>query len=291
MGEDVVIKKRFVKIRKSGSNNPEDDIAIRRRFVEGKRKPLPEDYVGVRRTRVMPPREKGDVVVRGYSTAISDEDREFRLSRWLGLKEEVKAPEFVQRREIPLEAQKPVFVNPERKSLVVKKFEESAREVKPKWREEEVCEDISEPLSFNKKILIALCIAVFLGIAIYLTFYYNPVCENFECFQKSMSNCERAAYVNDGAGATWRYDVQKKIGGLCSVEVTLLQAKEGGLGLSSLEKHSMICEYALGVATYPEKDLDKCHGILKEELQKIVIEKLHSYVIENLGVIDVKLNG
>ena len=41
--------------------------------------------------------------------------------------------------------------------------------------------------------------------------------------------------------------------------------------------------YPKGIPIYPEKDLSKCHGRLKEELQAIIINKLHTYIIENIG--------
>ena len=52
----------------------------------------------------------------------------------------------------------------------------------------------------------------------------------------------------------------------------------------------MSCFYDFGIAEYPEKDLSKCHGRLKEELQRIVIEKLHSHILENLGKIEAGLD-
>ncbi|KKQ16334.1 MAG: hypothetical protein US28_C0002G0001, partial [Candidatus Daviesbacteria bacterium GW2011_GWA1_36_8] len=46
------------------------------------------------------------------------------------------------------------------------------------------------------------------------------------------------------------------------------------------------CLYERGVSAYPEKDLAKCHGRLKEELQTEIIKKLHSYVLTNVGDIN-----
>ena len=63
-------------------------------------------------------------------------------------------------------------------------------------------------------------------------------------------------------------------------------AKEGELGIDRLEGYEMSCFYDRGQGVYPEDDLSKCHGRLKEELQGIIINKLHTYVIENLGKIE-----
>ena len=75
------------------------------------------------------------------------------------------------------------------------------------------------------------------------------------------------------------------------MNVKLLQAKRGELGIDRLAGYEMECNYPDGVGTYPEKDLEKCHGKLREELQQIIIEKLHAYIIENLGKIDRELNS
>jgi hypothetical protein len=39
----------------------------------------------------------------------------------------------------------------------------------------------------------------------------------------------------------------------------------------------------------PEDDLSRCTGQLKENLQEIIIQKLHAYVVENLGQISKEL--
>jgi hypothetical protein len=51
----------------------------------------------------------------------------------------------------------------------------------------------------------------------------------------------------------------------------------------------MECRYPLGIMTYPEKDLGACSGKLKEELQSIVIKKLYTYILDNLGELDESL--
>ena len=52
----------------------------------------------------------------------------------------------------------------------------------------------------------------------------------------------------------------------------------------------MNCYYPPGTAAYPERDLSMCHGRLKEELQGIIITKLHTYIIDNLGKLDDELS-
>tara|TARA_Y100000310_G_scaffold259044_1_gene267627 strand:- start:102 stop:581 length:480 start_codon:yes stop_codon:yes gene_type:complete len=127
--------------------------------------------------------------------------------------------------------------------------------------------------------------AIVVGVlAIYQTFY--PVeCVSLECYLERVEKCKLATYVNEGVEASWNYEVKGIKSGECDVEVTLLNAKEGELELRQYEGNSMTCSYGVNVLSYPEKDLDSCHGILKENLQKIAIEKLYKYVVNNLGEI------
>jgi hypothetical protein len=140
-------------------------------------------------------------------------------------------------------------------------------------------------------IVLIMVVVALVGVsAWYLTFSYSPRCESFECFQESMERCSKVSYINEGPEASWGYEIQGVKGIECEVSVKLLQAKEGELGVDSLQGMEMSCFYPRGKGTYPEKDLDKCHGRLKEELQGIVIKKLHTHIIENLGKIDAELN-
>jgi len=44
----------------------------------------------------------------------------------------------------------------------------------------------------------------------------------------------------------------------------------------------MLCEIPLRVVVAPESNLKNCHGLLKEEMQSLIIEKMHAYVTANL---------
>lgn len=149
-------------------------------------------------------------------------------------------------------------------------------------------------LKKNRKIvylvLIVLMALALIGV-IYLTFFYFPECQNYDCWQKYMSRCSKASFVNDEAGASWGYEVMGDEGGQCVIEVNLLLAKTGELGIADLVGESMTCSYPLGSAAYAEKNLEKCHGQLKEDLQTIMITKLHTYIIENLEKVGEGLNG
>ena len=139
--------------------------------------------------------------------------------------------------------------------------------------------------------IVALVLILVLSgsIALYLTF--KPAsCETLECFQDHMVVCSPASFVNEEAEASWQYNIQKLTPRGCLIEVTLLGAKEGELHLRAFEGNSMICTYPRGVVAYPDKDMSLCHGLLKENLQGLIIEKLHGYILNNLEDIKNKFN-
>ena len=47
----------------------------------------------------------------------------------------------------------------------------------------------------------------------------------------------------------------------------------------------MTCYMPRGIVMQPESDLNECHGLLKESLQDIIIERLHTYIVQNIGQI------
>ena len=97
-----------------------------------------------------------------------------------------------------------------------------------------------------------------------------------------MRKCSPVKYVNEGEDASWLYQIQGIDGDNCAIKVTLLNAKEGDLGLRNFEGNSMTCFYEKGVLAYPERNIGSCHGVLKEDLQNLVIERLYDYVVVNL---------
>ena len=52
----------------------------------------------------------------------------------------------------------------------------------------------------------------------------------------------------------------------------------------------MNCYLPLGDTSYPEGNIQQCKGELKEELQNLIIQKLHSYILENLDKISGELS-
>lgn len=127
--------------------------------------------------------------------------------------------------------------------------------------------------------------------ASYFTFVKPISCTTYACFQENMASCNKATYINEDPEASWRYTIIGKESGECKIEVILLQAKKGDLELDLLKGYGMECIYPIGVVNYPDADLGACSGRLKEELQGIVIKKLYSYILDNLGQLDESLKS
>ncbi len=145
----------------------------------------------------------------------------------------------------------------------------------------------------KKRLIIFVVLAtIFSLLAVRYTFFYIPKCETYGCFASYMKQCENVIFVNDDIEATWKYEILSNSDKReCEVEVTLIQPKTGDLALERLDGYKMTCLFQKGAVAYPERDLDKCHGILKEEMQGIVIKKLHTYIVENLDIIDDSLDS
>lgn len=139
------------------------------------------------------------------------------------------------------------------------------------------------------KIVIIILILIVLAAAVYFTFFYTKKCPDMACFKTSLAKCERVSFLNDAKDASWFYKIIGKSGGDCKVRVELLKLKEGHVDIASLEGKQMDCYLLLGAVTGPQEDLTRCSGLLKEEMQNIIINRLHAYIVDNLGQISEEL--
>lgn len=153
--------------------------------------------------------------------------------------------------------------------------------------------DLNEVMGENWKIISAVIVllVIVIGALLFSYYYSGKVCTSYSCFQEKMSSCSKSSYINEVPEATWGYNILGKQDGLCAVRVKLLQAKQGMTDIRNLDGYYMDCSYPLGIATYPESDLSKCHGRLKEELQGLIIKKLYSYIVDNIGQVSESLKS
>jgi len=147
----------------------------------------------------------------------------------------------------------------------------------------------------KKKKLITLILAVVLvlalAVAIYFTWFFSYSCDDLACYREHQEKCLKTKFLNDANDVTWLYYIQGKSKGKCEIKVTALQIKEGATDKIVLQGKSMLCVLGMGDKTNPESDISRCSGELKEELQNLIIQNLHRYIIENLGEIGDELKG
>jgi len=119
--------------------------------------------------------------------------------------------------------------------------------------------------------------------------FYNKQCKDESCFNSYLEKCGKADYAKDTKDSVWKYQVLGKQVGKCAVNVRMLMAKEGNVEIKNLEGKEMVCYTEIGSIKDPKTDLENCHGILKEEMQELIIQKMHNYILENIGKISEEL--
>ena len=75
----------------------------------------------------------------------------------------------------------------------------------------------------------------------------------------------------------------------CEVVVKLLQGDLNNADSEKLEGYDMSCVLPLGVVMDPESDISNCHGLLKEGLQELIINKMYNYLVQNLGRLNLEM--
>lgn len=139
-----------------------------------------------------------------------------------------------------------------------------------------------------KFIIIVFIFLVILTLVYYFLFY-TRVCKDKECFANSLVKCDKASWINDAEEATWLYTIKGISDSSCEVEVKLLIIKKGKIEMEKAQGKSMSCYIPLNTFVSPEQDLGRCSGVLKEEMQDLLIKRLHSYILENLGKVSEEL--
>jgi hypothetical protein len=104
-----------------------------------------------------------------------------------------------------------------------------------------------------------------------------------------MLACDKAVYISNTDSAVWEYKILGTKISECIINTKIIQLKQGQTELLSLEGKSMDCYVPLGFSGSPNQNLASCHGILKEEMQDLLIKRLHLYVVEHIGEISEEL--
>lgn len=141
----------------------------------------------------------------------------------------------------------------------------------------------------GRKIALIVILIILLA-AIYLNFFFIKPCKNKDCFDVSLARCARASYEKKTADATWLYKIEgrKWLERECVVYVENLWLKDSEKAPRLLNKN-MLCYLPLHTIAAPESNLDSCHGLLKEAMQDLIIEKMHLFIVQNIGQIKEEL--
>ena len=135
--------------------------------------------------------------------------------------------------------------------------------------------------------ILATIIIIVAIVSVYLTFFYYPKCNDPACWSSKLKECSRATYTSSPVDVTWKYTILGKdnVDGQdkCRVKVLALDIKRGLKKTESLEGKDMVCYLPFGSTVAPEANPNICTGRLKEEIQVLIIEKLHEYIIQSLG--------
>jgi hypothetical protein len=152
----------------------------------------------------------------------------------------------------------------------------------------------------GKKIyfLLGIFLLVLVGflIASYLLFFHAEKCKTESCWESKLQDCRRAEFVNNAVDVTWKYEIKGKSNEGCEVEVEAVQVIRGLVKTRELEGKSMKCYLPFDsegktILISPESDPNLCHGLLKEELQGLIIENLYRYILDNVGKIGDELKS
>ena len=137
--------------------------------------------------------------------------------------------------------------------------------------------------------ILFILVIIALVLASYVTFFYQPKCPDVTCWQNKFSECKRAKYIHSPIDVTWEYKINGKIDNKCEVEVKAVEIKRGLKKTEILIGKSMSCYLPIGATSAPEGNPNLCTGPLKEAMQDLIIQKLHEYVVQNIGQVSEEL--
>ena len=134
--------------------------------------------------------------------------------------------------------------------------------------------------------IIAIIIIVLALVGLYFLFFNIQKCDTKECFEKAGLNCKKVSWLREDAQAAWSYKIIGKGKESCTVQVKLLKLNKGKIDSEGLIGKEMTCDLIKGGTEFPEKDISRCHGILKEEMQNVLIQRMHDYLLQNVGKLE-----
>jgi len=140
-------------------------------------------------------------------------------------------------------------------------------------------------LKYSVIIILSVLAIIILAFLIYMNFFYFKKCQNQSCFEDYLSECRRGEFTISG-DMIMGYKIEGKRNNQCIIEVEFLKGDISNQDAVKLAGKKMKCSLPFGVVALPDSNLELCEGALKEELQSMIITKLHSYIVENINEIN-----
>ena len=139
-----------------------------------------------------------------------------------------------------------------------------------------------------KLVLVLVLLGVVVLAVLWFWFFSYGECDSWDCFNENLRKCDRVKFVG-GTDMIFEYTIKGASSGECEVEVELLMGELNNQNSIRLEHQMMTCMLPEKVVMVPESNIGNCHGLLKEGLQDLVIKKLHTYLVQNLGKINLEI--
>jgi len=141
----------------------------------------------------------------------------------------------------------------------------------------------------NWKWFVAFIVLAVLVWGVWAAFFSYSTCDNWDCFNRNLESCSKAKFVGGSGAMIFDYTIKGTSGDGCKVVAELLRGELNNQDSIKLESNKMTCYLPEGVVMIPESDIGKCTGLLKEGLQDLVIKKLHTYLVQNLGKLNLEM--
>jgi len=148
---------------------------------------------------------------------------------------------------------------------------------------------------FSWKWFVALVVLAVLIWGVWAAFFSYATCDNWDCFNGKLEECGKVKFIG-GDDMIFEYTIQGIDDGECEVGVQLLQGELNRQDSIKLEGHKMTCMLPEGVVMIPGgvvmipgSDIGERSGLLKEGLQDLLIKKMHTYLVQNLGQLNLEV--
>ena len=138
-----------------------------------------------------------------------------------------------------------------------------------------------------RAIIVLVCIIIVVAGGFYLIFAKQK-CLSQGCLLNSIWKCSKITYLNVQDNSTFYYSVNGMTKDGCEVYVQAIELKTDVETANALIGKSMTCYVPTDVAGsfLPETRIEYCHGLLKESIQDLIINKMQLFIVQNIGQIN-----